>query len=414
MFKKKLYLTYFFVLFGLPLGVLAGEIKTNCSANSYEELLKCASQSQSLEVQIINQKLDAASELEGVANQFVNPDLDVESIHKGADKSEISASLMFNFSIGGKRSAQKTEALAEREKISAESDLALSEYRLNLMLRLYQLSHLKSEIHIEEESIGTFNKIISQFSKRSALTPEQEVSATIFKMAISDHQLSLTRLKNLQNEVLLDVARQTGLPLETILKNLPSKKGSWPDLDKAASDGQNSPHMKFANANLKLAKSQKEKAVAESWPDLKIGPVIKTQKDATATENFAGFGLSMPLPIFSINGSGRAYQTKKVTEAELTLQNESNKIKSLRSQLANKYSNSVLSLKNTMGKKAVEEKHTKIERLFFNGLVSSALVIEAHRQLFDLEEKRNETEREAIEALGQIYIIDNQFSGVIL
>lgn len=413
MFKKKLYLTYFFVLFGLPLGVLAGEIKTNCSPNSYEELLKCA-QSQSLEVQIINQKLDAASELEGVANQFVNPDLDVESIRKDADKSEISASLMFNFSIGGKRSAQKTEALAEKEKISAESDLALSEYRLNLMLKLYQLSHLKSEIHTEKESIGTFNKIISQFSKRSALTPEQEVSATIFKMAISDHQLSLTKLKNLRNEVLLDVARQTGLPLETILKNLPSKKGSWPDLDKAASDGHNSPHMKFANANLKLAKSQKEKAVAESWPDLKIGPVVKTQKDAATTENFAGFGLSMPLPIFSINGSGRAYQTKKVTEAELTLQNESNKIKSLRSQLADKYSNSVLSLKNTIDKKAVDEKHTKIERLFFSGLVSSSLVIEAHRQLFDLEEKRNETEREAIEALGQIYIIDNQFSGVIL
>jgi len=165
---------------------------------------------------------------------------------------------------------------------------------------------------------------------------------------------------------------------------------------------------------LNLQKAKKEKAVAESWPDLKIGPVVKTQKDATTTENFAGFGLSMPLPIFSINGSGRAYQTKKVAEAELTLQRESNKIKTLRSQLADKYNNSVLSLKNTMDKKAVEEKHNKIERLFFNGLVSSSLVIEAHRQLFDLEEKRNETEREAIEALGQIYIIDNQFSGVTL
>lgn len=413
MFKTKLYLIYFFVLFGLPLTALTNKIKTNCSPNSYEELLKCA-QTQSLEVQIIKQKLDAASELEGAASQFVNPDLDVESIRKDADKSETSASLLFNFSIGGKRSAQKAEAIAEREKISAESELALSEYRLNLMLKFYQLSHLKSEIQIEEESVGTFNKIISQFSKRSALTPEQEVSITIFKMAISDHQLTLTKLKNLWNEVLSEVARQTGLPHETILKNLPSKKSSWPDLDKTVSDGQNSPHMKFANADLKLAKSQKEKAVAESWPDVKVGPIVKTQKDATTTENFAGFGLSMPLPIFSINGSGRAYQTKKVAEAELTLRNESNKIKTLRSQLVDKYSNSVLSLKNTMDKKAVDEKHTKIERLFFNGLVSSSLVIEAHRQLFDLEEKRNETEREAIEALGQIYIIDNQFSGVVL
>lgn len=413
MFKTKPYLIYFFAFFGISGIALAAEIKPDCSPNSYEELLKCAG-SQSLEVQIIDQKLDAASELEGAASQFVNPDLDVESIRKDADKSETTASLMFNFSIGGRRSAQKAEAIAEKEKISAESDLALSEYRLNLMVKLYQLSHLKSEIQIEEESVGTFNKIISQFSKRSALSPEQEVSATIFKMAVSDHQLSLTKLKNLRNEVLSDVARQTGFPHETILKNLPNKKSPWPEVDKTVSDGQNSPHLKFADADLKLAKSQKEKAVAESWPDLKIGPVVKTQKDATTIENFAGFGLSMPLPIFSINGSGRAYQTKKVIEAELTLQNESNKIKTLRSQLVDKYSNSVLSLKTTMDKKTVDEKHTKIERLFFNGLVSSSLVIEAHRQLFDLEEKRNETEREAIEALGQIYIIDNQFSGVIL
>ena len=413
MFKTKIYCTQFLLLFGLPLVVLAGEANTNCAPNTYQELLNCA-QAKSLEVQIINQKLDAASELEGVASQLVNPDLDVESIRKDAETSETSASLMFHFSIGGKRSAQKAEALAQKEKISAESELAFSEYRLNLMLKLYQLGHLKSEIQIEEESVGTFNKIISQFSKRSALTPEQEVSVTIFKMAASDHQLSLTKLKNERNEVLSDVARLTGLSHEIILKNLPSKKSSWPDLDKTVSDGQSSPHLKFANADLKLAKSQKEKAVAESWPDVKIGPVIKTQKEATATENFTGISLSMPLPVFSTNGSGRAYQSKKVTEAELTLQNEITKIKTLRSQLVDKYTSSVLSLKNTIDKKLVEEKHSKLERHFFNGLVSGSLVIEAHRQLFDLEEKRNEIERQAIEALGQIYIIDNQFSGVIL
>ncbi len=407
MFKSKIFL---FVLAG---ALTAHAADKNCAPQSYEELLKCA-EMQSLEVQIINQKMDAATELEGAAGQFVNPDLDVESIRGDDDKSETTASLMFNFSIGGKRSAQKTEALAEKEKTTAEGELALSEVRLNLMLKLYQLSHLKNEIEIEEESISTFNKIISQFSKRPALTPEQEVSATIFKMATSDHQLSLNKLKNLQNEVLLTLANQTGLNQETILKNLPVKKSAWPQVDNAKSNGESSPHMKFAAAELKLAQSQKEKSVADSLSDLKIGPVIKRQQDATTTENYAGFGFSMPIPILSHNGSGRAYQSKKMAEAELTLQNETNKIKVLRSRLVSQYNNSVLSLKNTMDKKLVEEKHIKIEKLFFNGLVSSSLVIEAHRQLFDLEEKRNETEREALEALGQIYIIDNQFSGVVL
>lgn len=413
MFKRKLSQFNVFMVVLIPLSVLATEPKSVCMPNSYQELIRCA-ESNSVEIQINNQKLDAAQELEGIAGQFVNPDLDVESIRKDADKSETTASLMFNFSIGGKRSALKSEARAEKEKTMVEGELNLGMLRLNLMIKLYQLSHLVSEIQIEEESVSTFNKIISQFSKRAALTPEQEVSATIFKIAISDHQLSLVRLKNLKSEALSEVVRVTGLSKEVVLKNLPAKKSSWPTLSLIVADGQKSPHLRFAEAELRLAKSQKEKAIAESWPDLKIGPVIKTQKDAVTTENFAGIGLSMPLPILSINASGRAYQSKKVIEAGLVLQNESNKIKALRSQLADKYNNSVMSLKNSLDKKLIEEKHAKIERLFFNGLVSSTLVIEAHRQLFDLEVKRNETEREALEALGQIYIIDNQFSGVIL
>lgn len=413
MFKRKLYPAYLLMAFSAPQAVFAVESKTNCSPTSYQELVKCA-EVQSLEVQIINQQLDAASELEGVASQFINPDLDVQSIRKDADKSETSASLLFNISLGGKRSAQRTAAKAEKEKISAERELTLAEIRLNLMLKLYQLSHLESEIRIEEESVTTFNKIIAQFSKRAALTPEQEVTASIFKMAVSDHQLNLTRLKNSKNEVLLEVVRQTGLPQDIILKNLPARKNSWPELDKAISDGENSPRLKLAEADLKFAKSQKEKAIAESWPELKIGPVIKTQKDAVTTENFAGIGLSMPLPILSLNASGRTYQSKKVIEAELILKNETNKIKSLRSLSVDKYNSSVFTLKNSLDKKIIEEKHTKIEKHFFHGLVSSSLVIEAHRQLFDLEEKSNATVREAIEALGQIYIIDNQFSGVTL
>ncbi len=63
---------------------------------------------------------------------------------------------------------------------------------------------------------------------------------------------------------------------------------------------------------------------------------------------------------------------------------------------------------------SAEEKHKQIERHFFNGMISSSLVIEAHRQLIEFEQKRNESEREAIEALGSIFIIDNQFAEVIL
>ncbi|MBY0552977.1 TolC family protein [bacterium] len=409
--SKKVFMSIF-VLLTQPLVSNAKEANT-CQPTSYDELVKCVD-SGSLESQIIKQKLEAAAELENAASQFVNPDLDAETLRKDGDKSETTASLLFNFSIGGKRSALKAEARAEKDKVIAEADLSKASFRLGLIKQLYRLSQLRSEIQIEEESISTFNKIIGQFSRRAALTPEQEVSVSIFKMAISDHQLSLTELKNLEQEILSGLVRLSNLSAEQIIKNLPAKKNTWPKIESLTTSLKQSPHLRFAEAELQLAKSQKEKAVSESFPDLKIGPVIKNQKDGSLNENFAGIGLSMPLPIFSLNGSARAYQSKKVLEAELTLQNEQKKLEVMKAQLVSKYNNLVTSLKNSPDKKVMDDRHAKIERLFFGGLVSGSLVIEAHRQLFDLEQKRNQAELEAIEAIGQLYIIDNAFDGVVL
>ncbi|MEQ1722145.1 MAG: TolC family protein, partial [Pseudobdellovibrio sp.] len=216
--SKKVFMSIL-VFLTQPLVTNAKEVNS-CQPSSYEELVKCADLG-SIESQIIKQKLESATELESAASQFVNPDLDVETLRKDGDKSETTASLLFNFSIGGKRSALKAEARAEKDKVIAEADLNKASFRLELMKQLYRLSQLRSEIQIEEESISTFNKIIGQFSRRAALTPEQEVSVSIFKMAISDHQLSLTELKNLEQEILSDLVRLSNLSTEQILKNLP-------------------------------------------------------------------------------------------------------------------------------------------------------------------------------------------------
>lgn len=385
----------------------------NCNPKSYEDVIKCA-ESASPEAKIIQQKKEASTELEGAAAQFINPELGLETLRKNSDKSETAASLLFNFSIGGKRSALKAEARAEKEKTEAEADLNVAILRLNIMKQMYQLSHLRNEITIEEESLSTFSKIISQFSKRAALTPEQEVSISIFKMAISDHQLSLMNLKNSYEEVLSNLARVTSLSSDQIVKNLPSRKTNWEGPEGFKENIKSAPQLKFAEAELKLANSKKEKALADSFPDLKIGPVIKTQKDGANTENFTGIGLSMPLPLLTLNGSARAFQSKKVVEAEMILKNEIIKIELTQSLLIKKYNNLLKTLKNSPDKKTTEDRHNKIERLFFSGLVPGSLVIEAHRQLYDLEANYNKTELETIETLGQIYILQNQFSGVVL
>ena len=398
--------------FGSALRAEPTESKEPCLPHSYQELVRCAVM-QSAEIQLAEQQLKTASNLEGIARQGINPELDLESVRKSSDQSETTVSLLFDVRLGGKRDAALNEARAEIEKTKAQRDLNSSQTKLDLILKLYRLYHLKGEIKIEEESVSTFAKIVNQFQAKAALSPEQEVSLSIFRMAATDHQLSLTKLRNEEGKIIQEVISSTGLSTQIVQENLPSRRTLWPEisLDQQA---DSSPYVRFAQGDLMVAKSQREKANAEAWPDFKIGPAIKVQNDGGTTENFFGLSLSTPLPIFNLNASGRAYSGQKVVEAEMSLSLANRRIAATRAQLIKTYQGIVATLKSSLSAKVVAEKHEQIERLFFRGLVPSSIVIEAHRQLIDLEKNKNESERDAIEALGSVYIIDNQFSEVIL
>ncbi len=386
--------------------------ETTCAPQSYENLVKCAIE-QSFENQISEQKVNATRNLEGIAKQLLNPELQIENLQKGSEKSETSATLLFDVRLGGKKSAALNEAQAEIQKASAEADLARAQFKLDLTLKLYRLAQLNHESKLEEETVSTFTKIIKQYQNKAALTPEQEVSLSIFKISTSEHQVNLVKLKNESQKLFQEILSSTRLTEDLIIKNLPSHKSNWPEIsEKAQIDS--SPNVRFASSELFVAKALKEKADAEAWPDLKIGPSVKLQKDNSGSENFVGLSLSMPLPFLNQNNAGRAYSQQKVIEAQLNHTLVSRKVSGLRDQLVGKYRTTVTSLKSLISDGSAEEKHKQIERHFFKGMISSSLVIEAHRQLIEFEQKRNESEREAIEALGSILIIDNQFTEVIL
>lgn len=398
----------------LAQNLYATEVEKNaCSPTNYSELVRCLEKNSS-EAKIFDQQLKSASKLEDVASEWVNPDLDVEHVRKGSEKSETTASLLFTLKLGGKRDAMIAEAKSEFEKALADRSLNISQYRLGIILSLYRLSHLKSEIKFEEESVSTFAKIVRQFENRAALSPEQDVSLSVFKMAQDDHQLRLAKLKSEEDKTLQILTATTAISKEAILKNLPGKKDRWPEIAQSY-QSSSSPQFKKAEADLKLARSLKNKADSEAWPDLKIGPSLRSTREEQGTgETFYGAALSMPIPAFSQNTGARAYQAQKVVEADLIFEQARRNLESQRKSLEERYKKTVNSLKNTIRSNVLIERHEKVEKQFFKGLVSSSLVIEAHRQLFELEERRNSTELEAIEAYGQLLILNNQFEEVVL
>lgn len=392
--------------------VSSAESTSQCQPRNYTEFVKCASGS-SIDIRVIEKQLESASKLEGVAEQWVNPELEADSVWKGSEKSETTAALLFNLRLGGKKSALISEARSEMQRARASRDLGTQQVRLEIMLALYRMSHLQSEIKIEEESVATFTKIVGQFQGRPARSPEQEVALSVFRMAQADHQLRLTKLRADQEKLTQALIAQTGMTRESILASLPARKETWPDLPTSAGiDG--SPQVREAEADLAVAKSQQARAESEAWPDLKVGPAFRSTKDGADSNSYVGVAVAFPLPVFSLNQGAKAYQAQKVIETDLALQRSKVKVRSERDALANRYTETVRNLKSTLSLKALVDKHEQLERQFFKGLVTSALVIEAHRQLFDFEQRRNESELEALEAYGQLAIINNSFDGVIL
>ncbi len=253
--------------------VFAAETASSCQPNSYADFVKCAEKNSS-DIRISEQQVQSAAKLEDAAQQWINPDLDVDSVWKGSDKTETSAALLFTLRLGGKKDALVSEARSEIQRAQASRDLSVNQTRLEIMLSLYRLSHLKTEIALGNESVNTFTKIVDQFQKRPALSPEQDVSLTVFKMALSDHQLKLTQLQADQDKLVQGLSAVTGISKEAILKSLPSRKEKWSEIS-AEGDIEASPQMRQAVADLKLARSQKDRAESEAWPDLKVGPSMK-------------------------------------------------------------------------------------------------------------------------------------------
>ncbi len=383
-----------------------------CEAKNYSDLVSCADKKSS-GIAISLQQLKTSESFVGVAEQMLNPELEADSVYKGSDRSETNATLLFPIRLGGKRNALIGEAKSEAERGRAVAEMEIQQSRLGVMLALHRLAHLKRELSLAAESVETYSKIVSQFQKRPALSPEQDVSLSVFRIASADYQLRLTNLKADEEALYQSLMALTGITRDQLARNLPSPKNDWPAVE-ASIEKDASPQLRVAMADLQLARSRKDRAESEAWPDLRIGPSIKAVKENGESNTYVGFGLSIPLPVFSRNAAGQVYSAHRVAEAEMGLEQAKRKGSATRAELANRYKQTVESLKNSLSLDILSGKHERLERQFFKGLVPSALVIEAHRQLFDLEQRRNASELEALDALGRILILDNKFNEVIL
>lgn len=353
--------------------------------------------------------LTRAEFLREQASQRPNPELNAKSVFgKNQDESVTNheVNLAHTFELGGKRGARIDKAIAEKDQISSEFLKTKEEVYISVAKTLYRIRQVHAEIRTVDEALNTFEKIQKQFKARPRLAPEQEVSLSVFQLAEGDYRLRKTNLEteetSLERSLEVALGREFPHGQESLL---PQQNKNWPDLPAESRELKGS-DLKIALSDLKNAQAEMEIAKGAAWPDLKLGPTIQSQTEGSNRYMMYGLNLTLPLPLFQMNGGGKSVAAAGLMRAEQSLELRKRELDQQRKILVNQYQKSSNALKGSASLADIERKHKGVERQFSRGVISSSLVIEAHRQMVDFTKSQHELELNALESLWRLKALD--------
>lgn len=352
--------------------------------------------------------------LSGAAGQLPNPEFEGE-LTKGKDSaSSTEISLVQPIEWGGKRSARIKGAEAEAGKASAEQRQIQAEVLRETVKNLHRLRQLDLEKSIVKDTIETLQKILKQQQSRPGLSPEQQVTVSVYRMALADAKIKESESFDEEREIEHYFHVSTGHSLPELRPVLPKAPATWAEIGAEAGTSGPSPALGVAFAERDSFLSGMEAAGAEAWPNLKIGPAAKIENGAGKSESAFGLKLMMDLPFFSLNGGGRQHAQASLLRAEkeieLTRQEENHE----RAEQVKVYRSAVEALKLAPTLDLIEKDYARNQSFAERGLISGALLIEFHRQRTELVRSRNARELKAIEALWLIHQLDGRIFSEIL
>lgn len=393
----------FLVVFAYFCGSLVWAADCN-SIKSYQDLIQCA-ELRSPELQRAQLEVERARFGIKNAEQWKNPELSAETFQgkvNGESRSETDISLAVPIEWW-KTSSRSSAAEGEAEVAEAKWLEARANLKRDIFLKLHRLRQVVHEQELLEEAIGTFSHLVGQYAKRPGLSPEQQISASVYQLAKSEYELKQVTLIE-ERSALEAYFTVLGISASEVHKGLPSSPRAWP---KAPAKGVGlSIQQKIRLAEVKSAQAELSLARQEAWPSFTLGPSVKLLQEGGQNHQLMGLNLSFPLPVFNWNGGGRgvASSALKLSQARAEFGQREQDIR--RDELVKIYNQSVSVLSKSLSHEDIEKRHADSETLFKRGVVPSALVIESHRTSIELEKARHEREMKAFEALLDIQILD--------
>lgn len=377
---------------------------------SAQDILYCAL-SNHPEIQLSESALKRDKMLRSIAKQLPNPEVDTTILSGQPGTPQgifVDTTLTQTIELGGKRKNRIKQAIATEQFTQAQVLESKELTAINTVLALYRLRQIRSELASLNEATTTYQHIMGNYKSRLKLAPEQEVSLSVFDLALDEAKLKKATLMQEQTSLLQFLTLATGLSENVVLSRLPGGRGNWPKFTLNKSEQAINSDLAKANADKAISEANLKLAKSNAWPDFKLGPSFQTQTGIVGQDSAAGVNVGLTLPLLSHNKGGIEYAKRDHVRNLLSYQLANQKNQSERVKQIQRYNQALRSLYQIKSTASINANHANLEKYFTDGLISSSLVIETHRQMIELIESRNMQELTALDALWRLYILEGK------
>lgn len=318
------------------------------------------------------------------------------------------AELRYEWTVerGGKRDARQKLANTQM----AISDAAIASRKAELLRELAitadRMQQIEHEQDVLKETVSTYRALIRQLSAQAALSPEQDVTLGVFRLAHDETLLKSGQLQVEAEGFRSQLAHLTACPELTLPKANSKERSVWPNFPDQMQD-RSSAWKRRQEAQIEHARALLEQETAQTVADLSIGPVARWSLDEGASKPAFGIAASLPLGA-SQQKAGLLVAQASFALAEVESSLDEKKRAADYARWLGQYRSAVKVLRQGFAENAVKDKHEKMEQLFLAGRVNASLIIEAHRQMYEHLVSRHQIEWKAMEAYWNLRSMTGQ------
>lgn len=381
---------------------------SDCNITNANSVLDCALK-YSPNIISANSDVSIANINKDISKRFLNPDLEITggySKEKDADKGMIMGlSLMQTLETPTKRKAKINKASAELATATAGYTEQKEITTVQILTILNRLRQIEKEKSVLNETILTFSDIIKKYSNQSALPYEDQVAADLFKLALNNYQIENNQLIAEEKSYLANLQSILNIPIKMNKKLFFYPPKIWPRINKESSI-DNSVDIAIQEADVARYKADLLDAKTSSFSGISVGPYVNTRPGKLGTADEYGIKFSLPIPIYS-NKSAVSAGKIAMQNAEMNLEAKKQALTFNFASLYEQYTKGITALKN-FGIEDINRKHKQTEKLFDTGRVSTSILIEAHRQVWESVRTYHVYELETLQSLWKLYALNGK------